>query len=148
MDLLALSGKIQEWFGAQEIAFDPGEENDATSGAFMVTFGEDLSGFVSYEDNAEDLGFPTVSVGVLLVDVGDAEKDFLVHILSINASLFGASLVCAAHDDGSADLYMQMRLAAEDLDTDQIGEAFNSIMAQIQHFLGPMMVDPEAEAAE
>lgn len=148
MDLTALSKDIEQWLTEQGITFEPGDTNDASSGAYMVNFAEELSGFVSYEDNAEDLGFASVSVGVLLVDVGDAEPEFLLHMLTINSSLFGASLVAAQHDDGTADLYMQMRLSADGFEPDQIGEAFNSVMAQIQHFLGPMMTDGDGDEAE
>ena len=111
----------------------------------MLRFGDELSGFVSYEDNQADLEFATVSIGILLADLGEADADFLRQLLGINASLFGANLVCGLNDDGSHDLYMQMRLAAEGLEPDQIAEAISSLLAQIQCFLGPLMEPQEDE---
>jgi hypothetical protein len=148
MDLLKLATDIQTWLDTQEFSYSVGEKNDEKSGAFLLRFGDELSGFVSYEDNQDDLEFATVSVGILLADLSDSDAGFLRQLLGINASLFGANLVCGANDDGSHDLYMQMRLAAEDLESEQIAEAISSLLAQIQRFLGPLMEPIEEEAVE
>jgi len=145
MDLLKLATDIQAWLDTQDFSYSVGEKNDETSGAFLLRFGDELSGFVSYEDNQADLEFATVSIGILLADLGEADADFLRQLLGINASLFGANLVCGLNDDGSHDLYMQMRLTAKGLEPDQIAEAISSLLAQIQCFLGPLMEPQEDE---
>ena len=147
MDLLKLATDIQAWFDTQEFSYTVGEGNDELNGVFLLTFGNEFSGFVSYDDNTDDLGFPTVSAAIFLADVTEVDADLLRQLLTVNAALYAASLVCARHDDGTHDLYMQMRLAAEGLVPEQLAEALNSLLAQIQHFLGPMM-EPEGEAGE
>ena len=51
---------------------------------------DSISGFIGIEDNEEGLGIPTVTTGIHLKDISDADRDELLNLLELNSELINA----------------------------------------------------------
>ena len=51
---------------------------------------DSISGFIGIEDNEEGLGIPTVTTGIHLKDISDADRDELFNLLELNSELINA----------------------------------------------------------
>lgn len=91
-----------------------GDKFDENEGSWFFAFeNPNLIGFISYEQNKEDLNVPTVSIAVSLGEATELTQDDLVSLLDINGELINASLSIQDLDENSRGLFINRRVPAE-----------------------------------
>jgi hypothetical protein len=148
MDVYVIAGDIEQWLDDEGLQYEAMRDTEQAGAFFVVQFNEGLSGFVSVEDNGEDLEFETVTVAIWLAEVGQAPPEALVHLLVDNGSMYNAALVIAPVAEGEKDLFLQTRIAIEHFETEDIPAHVNNLVAQAQMFLDWMWDKDEETAAE
>lgn len=58
-----------------------------------------ISGFIGVEDNEDSIGIATVTTGIHLKEITDADRDSLMHILDLNSELINATFTVAHIQD-------------------------------------------------
>ena len=60
---------------------------------------DSISGFIGVEDNEDSIGIATVTTGIHLKEITDADRDSLMHILDLNSELINATFTVAHIQD-------------------------------------------------
>ena len=148
MDVYVIAGDIEQWLDDEGLQYESMRDAEQAGAFFVVQFNEGLSGFISVEDNGDDLEFETVTVAIWLAEVGEAPPDALKRLLIDNGSMYNAALVVVPMAEGEQDLFLQTRIATEHFETEDIPSHVNNLVAQAQMFLEWMWSESEEASAE
>ncbi len=134
MDLLELGQGIGAHLEKECKKVDVVEEPNSEGGAWRFAYEGDLIGFMSCENNADDLDIPTVSTAVCLGDVTKADKKFLFLLLEVNGSFWRAHFTIQEMDKTRL-LFIERRELAESYDPDSFGTCINELLEQYDLFM-------------
>jgi hypothetical protein len=148
MDVYVIAGDIEQWLDDEGLQYEAMRDTEQAGAFFVVQFNDGLSGFISVEDNEDDLEFGTVTVAIWLAEVGEAPPEALKRLLVDNGSMYNAALVVVPMSEGEQDLFLQTRIAIEHFETDDIPSHVNNLVAQAQMFLDWMWTEGEEPVVE
>lgn len=121
-------------------------EPSGTSWFFQLRGG--MSGFASCEDNADDLGVPTVSIALSLGDITEVPREGLLALLARNGDMLGASLTASDLGDDTTILLIQHRIPVESFEPAEFGAMVEHLLSQITLFLGDDITEDDSEAGQ
>lgn len=116
----------------------PFSENDENGGSWIFSItrnGEEFGGAVSIEDNAEDFGFPTVSIFVNLCAAEQLSKEDILRLMESSSNFWRASLVALGADDPHCMLSLQYRVSADIFNPSELTECIDHLIGQVGMFL-------------
>lgn len=114
--------------GIKHQACGPIDEHGAV---FNFQIGEPpMRGFVSCEDNAEDLGYPTVTLAIFAGELASRSKEDLLQILNRSGSFYGACLSAQTMPDGVPHLLLQRRIKLESWRSEEFMQHVTDLLGQ------------------
>ncbi|MBI4858820.1 MAG: hypothetical protein HY815_00895 [Candidatus Riflebacteria bacterium] len=115
MDLMALGQRLQEFFQKSGIKHDLLGKIDEHGAAFFFDLTRPLTcGFLSCEDNAEDLRFSTVSLAISVGETATRSNEDLLALFALNGNFFDASLTVSHMPSGVMHLFVARKFKASD----------------------------------
>lgn len=137
MDLFQLGkvieAQLMELVDSYELLGDMYNKNEGSW--FFVVNNPDYTGFISYEDNKADHGFPTVSIAISLMDTTNIKKAELMDLFALNGDLVNASFSIQAMDKKAKKLFINRRIQIEYFNPKEIREHINDLIFQTELFL-------------
>jgi hypothetical protein len=130
MDMTSLCPKIEQSLADIGTEFERLDEPSPDGGAWAYEINEDFSGFVTCENNTDDLNIPTISISLSLGPVTDLTRDDLLDLMDINGDLLGASLTVTPPlaEEGDRFLLLQRRIPAEKFDPTQVKDTITHLI--------------------
>jgi hypothetical protein len=80
----------------------------------------DFLGFISCEDNMEDLKFPTISIGLFVYDITGISREQLFDLFALNGELHACSLSVESFED-RWKLILNRRIMVESYQPGELG---------------------------
>jgi len=133
MDLRELAEAIDRHLKQQCKKVDAMTGPDEKGGAWRFVVDRETIGFLSCENNEEDIRVPTVSTAVYLGDLTGADKKFLLRLLELNGSFFQAHFT-VQNIDGARMLFIEQRVAAESYSPERFKESVDHLVRQYALF--------------
>ncbi len=135
MDLQHLATAIEESLEKECKTHGQSTEISDNRGSWFFKTHDGVSGFVSYEDNSEDIKIQTVSIALEIGAIrSDASADELESLLFLNASFLTGSL-CIFNIKNGKGLYVIARFRAEDYEPRDFKMHINALLREASTLL-------------
>lgn len=130
MDMNHLCLKIEAALAETGTEFERLDEPSSEGGAWGYEINEDFSGFITCENNTDDLSIPTISVSLSLGPVTELNREDLLDLLDINGDLLGAGLTITPPlaEEGDRFLLLQRRIPADKFEPNQIKDTITHLV--------------------
>lgn len=138
MNLLNLCKFMEEELGDNFDSFELlGDAYDEAGGSWFFALDEEnVAGFVSCENNKENLNVPTVSIAISLNYTCDYSMEELLKLFDLNGEFINAALSIQKIDEATKRLFINRRLLAKNLDIKSIRTHVDDLIGQANIFLG------------
>ena len=115
MNLFELGSAIEQELKSTVDSYELlGEKFDEQEGSWFFAFEDpNLIGFISYEENKEDLNVPTVSLAISLGEASELTLEDLQNLLDISGELINASFSIQNLDEENKGLFINRRIPVQ-----------------------------------